>query len=528
MKKICLIILAILITSCGKSSNSDSGSTEMVVASSTLRSPVSKTDPELEDVTHIVSSLPVFPNDDPGWKLTFEDNFDEPSVAISKGVDPECFSKTPTCMINWWSRESCPDYGSHLAKLNKCNWDVYHYYNYMDFDLPEGEGVNAFDPMQVVVKDGNLILSAEASTYSTINCKKPFHDPRINHQNYTIQCPILSGGVESRNHGPNNKYGFTQEYGRFEVRAILPNGPGSWPAHWLLPMQGVGDDGCGWPHSGEIDIMESWIKSDEKVKGGLIKGDCEKQVHLGKGFNWKAKSEFYPNLTYEQRKKTFFTDYHTYAVEWDSQKIRFLVDNIYIGQINKGDIIKNKHSPPGGLPIDMPSGPFYWILNTTIYKPEKEELRPVQSTFQKQEHKIDYVKVYKKCKPGEAGCTQFTYRNNQALCPGIREHLGDHNSKSICKAWPNFSLSFARCLEKGGTAVLNGEYCALDEGSWYKARSISGYCPWPREYVGFNGSYPVCKAWPHFKIKQSNCDGTIWNNYCIWSKGTWWRARELK
>jgi beta-glucanase (GH16 family) len=42
-------------------------------------------------------------------------------------------------------------------------------------------------------------------------------------------------------------------YGRIEIRAMLPNGQGIWPAIWMLPTD---EDFGGWPKSGEIDIME--------------------------------------------------------------------------------------------------------------------------------------------------------------------------------------------------------------------------------------------------------------------------------
>lgn len=143
------------------------------------------------DFTLMQNATPVFDENDPEWKLTFEDNFDDKAAAISKGADPECFSKVPTCMINWWSREECPELATELSDLNKCNWDVYHYYNYMDWDAPEGTGVNAFSPTQVTVLNGNLILSAEKSNLQNISCKVKYFDPRINHDNFTIQCPIF-------------------------------------------------------------------------------------------------------------------------------------------------------------------------------------------------------------------------------------------------------------------------------------------------------------------------------------------------
>ena len=45
----------------------------------------------------------------------------------------------------------------------------------------------------------------------------------------------------------------TWTYGRFDIRARVPKGRGSWPAIWML---GANISTAGWPHCGEIDIME--------------------------------------------------------------------------------------------------------------------------------------------------------------------------------------------------------------------------------------------------------------------------------
>lgn len=42
-------------------------------------------------------------------------------------------------------------------------------------------------------------------------------------------------------------------YGRFEARAKLPKGRGTWPAIWMLPTEATYGN---WPNSGEIDILE--------------------------------------------------------------------------------------------------------------------------------------------------------------------------------------------------------------------------------------------------------------------------------
>lgn len=481
-----------------------------------------------DGVIHLSTAEPSTPVSADGWFLTFEDNFDDAQTAISKGADPNCFSTTPYCMINWWHAEKCPEFSEELANLNKCNWAAYHYYNYMDFNQPEGEGINSFHPTMIKIQNGNLYLNAEKSFYEQINCKNKFKDPRLgNIDNYTIQCPFISGAVESRPNNGGSFPGFMQEFGRFEVRAKLNHGPGAWPAHWILPKY-LDDDGCGWPHNGEIDIMESWEKSDNRVSGSLHTGNCEQDIKLSKGFRWKAKSSFYPDMSATQRAETFYKDFHTYAAEWDAQKIRFLVDDHYIGQINHGDIIKNKNTPPGGLPAEIPKGPFYWILNTTIYK--DPDNTPDPNNFLKQEHIIDYVKTYRKCSSSDDPnkCVNFTYKNTDALCPGIRDYIADHNGKSICKAWPHFQISVSSCNSKGGLIDATNQWCLLDEGGWYKGRAIGQACSWPREHVGWYTSKPVCKAWPHFRISDSNCDGTKWNGYCIWTRDGWWRAREIK
>ena len=58
--------------------------------------------------------------------------------------------------------------------------------------------------------------------------------------------PFLTGGVNSQ-----GKFSFL--YGKIEVRARKECAQGAWPAIWMMPEEAVYG---GWPHSGEIDIME--------------------------------------------------------------------------------------------------------------------------------------------------------------------------------------------------------------------------------------------------------------------------------
>lgn len=85
------------------------------------------------------------------------------------------------------------------------------------------------DPRVYSVKEGSLYLTA-------IRNPGIENDPR----------PYLTGGVDSK-----GKFHFL--YGKVEIRARKECAQGAWPALWMMPEEAFYG---GWPHSGEIDIME--------------------------------------------------------------------------------------------------------------------------------------------------------------------------------------------------------------------------------------------------------------------------------
>jgi hypothetical protein len=199
-----------------------------------------------------------------------DDEFEDADTAILKGANPGCFTQRAKCLKQYWSDEECdPAFDSNLANLNKCTWRVYDYYNYMDLDAKAGvDAINAFHPSQVKVENGTLRLSANRSPYSRseLDCKNDYFEPLSGTMEHTKKCPIFSGGIEARPFQTTQGVdgGFQQAYGRFEVRARVPFGPGAWPAFWLLPHQAnIEPSSCGWPYAGEIDILETSAKSLE-------------------------------------------------------------------------------------------------------------------------------------------------------------------------------------------------------------------------------------------------------------------------
>jgi beta-glucanase (GH16 family) len=100
---------------------------------------------------------------------------------------------------------------------------------------------------------------------------------------------------------------FTQAYGHFETRMKLPRGQGMWPAFWML-------GGGNWPTDGEIDIMENVGFEPNSVHGTIHGPGYSGANGIGAGYNG-------PN---------FSDDFHTYAVDWAPNSIKWSVDgNVY-------------------------------------------------------------------------------------------------------------------------------------------------------------------------------------------------------
>lgn len=171
----------------------------------------------------------------------------------------------------------------------------------------------------------------------------------------------------------NSKFAFT--YGRVEVRAKLPQGVGTWPAIWMLG-QNITEPGgywaedfgtVGWPACGEIDIMEHWGTNQNYVQSAL---------HTPSSFGGTV------NHGGKQLSDVSNT-FHTYALEWSSEKMEFSVD---------GDVYYT-YDP---LVKDMSTWPFdanqYMLLNIAIQP-------SIDPNFTQSPMVIDYVRVYQETPP---------------------------------------------------------------------------------------------------------------------------------
>lgn len=166
---------------------------------------------------------------------------------------------------------------------------------------------------------------------------------------------------------------FTQTYGRIEARIKVPFGQGIWPAFWMLGND-IGT--AGWPNCGEIDIMENIGREPSIVHGTLH----------GPGYSGANGVSASYALTPSQK---FSDDYHTFAVEWEPNVIRFYVDGL---------LYKTR------TPADLPAGktwvfnhPFFLILNLAVGG--NWPGNPDATTVFPQLMKVDYVRVYQRATP---------------------------------------------------------------------------------------------------------------------------------
>ncbi len=156
-------------------------------------------------------------------------------------------------------------------------------------------------------------------------------------------------------------------YGRFEVRAKVPPGKGTWGAAWMLPTDWAYGD---WPASGEIDILEH-VGYDQDV------------VHISmhtQAYNHSIGTQ----KTATKKIQNATTEFHTYRVDWTPAYIKGFVDD------NEMFHFDNEGKGFGVWPFDKK---FHWLLNLAVggdwggQQGIDEEAFPAKM-------EVDYVRVY--------------------------------------------------------------------------------------------------------------------------------------
>ncbi|MEZ0325830.1 MAG: family 16 glycosylhydrolase [Fimbriimonas sp.] len=156
-------------------------------------------------------------------------------------------------------------------------------------------------------------------------------------------------------------------YGKFEVRAKLPAGRGTWPAAWML---GTNISKVAWPKCGEIDIMEYVGFEPNKVYSNVHTLAYNHSIGTGKGSSMDLDRPF--------------ASYHVYSCEWTLGQMQFFVDGRHMLTFKK------ERDDVAVWPFDAPQ---YLILNLAIgggwggQKGIDDAIFPAR-------YEIDYVRVY--------------------------------------------------------------------------------------------------------------------------------------
>jgi beta-glucanase (GH16 family) len=172
----------------------------------------------------------------------------------------------------------------------------------------------------------------------------------VNNCYYKAPCEWVSTKIVTK-----DKVGF--KYGRIEARIKGPVGKGTWGAFWML---GADIDDRGWPGCGEIDVTEL-LGSLPSTNLGYIHGPSG-----SRGERVEMKS---PHAS----------EYHTYAVDWLPDQIRYYLDGVPFLTLDKRD--------PGWV-YDHE---FYIIINLAMGGNLGGE---IEANLKDSTMEFDYIRVY--------------------------------------------------------------------------------------------------------------------------------------
>ena len=154
-------------------------------------------------------------------------------------------------------------------------------------------------------------------------------------------------------------------YGRIESRLQVPQGTGIWPAFWSL---GADIDRVPWPQTGEIDFMEFVGRLPNEIFGTIHGPGYSGGQSFGSPYQFT---------------EPVFDDFHTFAVEWEPDLIKWYVDDILYHTATPADVAPNEW---------VFNDPVFLLLNVAVGGnfggPVGDDLVPPQSML------VDYVRVY--------------------------------------------------------------------------------------------------------------------------------------
>jgi beta-glucanase (GH16 family) len=273
-------------------------------------------------------------------------------------VGPEQRSEGGPCDTSAWKLVFHDEFNG--TALNKDVWRTW--FPYSDDGSDQCKGCRIMGTSNTIFRDdlvsvegGRLRLQARAR-------EGEWYGLRKQHE---------GGMVHSMDHAK-----FT--YGRFEARIRIPGLKGLWPAFW------------GFGGETEVDVLECCGEESRVMKGALHQWGQPRRSSSGK-----------------HKATDLSLDFHTYAVEWDRDGIRWLLDGKEV--LYRGRFVDKRGKPLPACdraPGTFPTAPYYprekdamnIILDLAISDPGGFCKGPKSPTAWPAEAvmDIDFVRVYQR------------------------------------------------------------------------------------------------------------------------------------
>ncbi len=170
---------------------------------------------------------------------------------------------------------------------------------------------------------------------------------------------------------------FSQQHGRWEVRARLPTAPGAsrgiWPAFWLRA-----DD-----RPGEIDVMEAWGTPTSRARA-----DMDRQYAWTVHEDTRAPAGYRRVGGWGESAEPLSDGFHTYAVDWVPGCLRFSLDGRTTGLVDLDREPRLREALDDGVNIrlNVQVGSGYWGR----LDPDRPETTRLPATLE-----VDRVRVFR-------------------------------------------------------------------------------------------------------------------------------------
>lgn len=204
--------------------------------------------------------------------------------------------------------------GSGLPDESK--WDIPEYNRRNNPDGPDGLWKRGY----AYQENGNLVIKVDRIPNSN-NDKDPY--------DYAV------GAIRTANK-------FTQRFGKFEMRAKLPQKQGWWVAFWM--MQGhQGSIGNGGVDGSEVDIMEAWGWTDR----------------INHAIHWDGYEAHHKEVSATEKVQGIREGYHTYTLEWYPDRYEIFIDGVLKWRTTGGGVCLH----PGYIKVTGEISTLPWATN---------------------------------------------------------------------------------------------------------------------------------------------------------------------